>query len=125
MGIAGERNDVMDRKGKLTFYAMGGVYLLYMSYKLFMTVQENGVEKAMAAMVFSVLFLVGGISLLFITYRIYRNVKNEDEAAMLAAMEAAEKEKQKDEAAAGELEETEGVDLEPDGNTSKAKDEAK
>lgn len=79
----------MDKRSRMTFYAVCGAYLLYMAYQLFKTVQAEGVEKAIVSLVFSILFLVGGIFILIMTYRMSRDIKKE-EAAEKEAQEAAE-----------------------------------
>lgn len=68
----------MDQRTKVTLYGVCGMYLLYMAYKMFQTVLEQGASEAMLSLIFSILFVLMGIIVLVFTYRLSRDIKKEE-----------------------------------------------
>lgn len=63
----------MDNRGREIFYAIGGGYLLYLAYKLLMTVKNHESDNPVLLLIFGVIFAIGGIGILIYTYKMHRN----------------------------------------------------
>ncbi len=63
----------MNNRGRELFYVLGGGYLLYLAYKLLLTVKNQESDNPVLLLVFGVIFGIGGIGILIYTYRMYKN----------------------------------------------------
>lgn len=69
----------MNNRGRELFYVLGGGYLLYLAYKLLLTVKNQESNNPVLLLVFGVIFGIGGIGILIYAYKMYRNESHREQ----------------------------------------------